>query len=351
MDRKQTTFLIALIVAGSLAACDIIAGLNGIEANPQNKSSSVTATTTGQSVTASATTGGGMAGMGGATSTAAGMGGSGGAGGMAECQKPEDCKPQPTTKCLLATCEMGKCGTKPAKPNTDCNDGGGTLCDALGKCVNGGCLDKDKNNKETDVNCGGPDCSPCANDKGCNKGSDCLSGFCDLSKNPMNGSSGTCSPCTTDPQCGGTKFCKQSKCLDKVDVGGACDKPEMCKLGFCVDGYCCNNACTEKCKWCSKPGMEGACTLAPINIDVKQACDPYTCDGASADCPTKCTLSQCGPTHYCNAQKDCVVKKDPGQMCGDKAECKTGYCTDSTCCTAANCAMGMSCNNPQGMCQ
>ena len=44
------------------------------------------------------------------------------------------------------------------------------------------CSDQTKNGQETDVDCGGATCPACADNKQCNKPSDCLSGVCSAGK-------------------------------------------------------------------------------------------------------------------------------------------------------------------------
>lgn len=52
---------------------------------------------------------------------------------------------------------------------------------ANNKCVPGSCLDGIKNGSETDVDCGGSACAPCAEGKSCAAGLDCASASCDRS--------------------------------------------------------------------------------------------------------------------------------------------------------------------------
>lgn len=47
-----------------------------------------------------------------------------------------------------------------------------------GPDTTGSCTDGMRDGQETDVDCGGPMCPPCANTKACTQGSDCQSGFC-----------------------------------------------------------------------------------------------------------------------------------------------------------------------------
>ncbi len=83
----------------------------------------------------------------------------------------------PTTanECIEATCDQGVCGTR-VKKGDSCSSG---VCDPSGKCLPAGCVDRVKNGTETDIDCGGPLCPPCADYLNCVQGSDCISKICD----------------------------------------------------------------------------------------------------------------------------------------------------------------------------
>lgn len=117
---------------------------------------------------------------------------------------PDECN----GKCVNLQSDMQNCG--------DC----GNVCNpdevcSNGKCVSGNnnnratCTDGKKNGRETDIDCGGPTCPPCADSKTCKKGTDCSSRVCSVGhcRGPscddgvMNGGEtgvdcgGPCSPC------------------------------------------------------------------------------------------------------------------------------------------------------------
>jgi hypothetical protein len=109
----------------------------------------------------------------------------------------------------------GRCGFTNARSGTACRDvsnADAVLCDGLGNCVvcleasdcsadkpvclNNECLiatcgDAVSNGMETDVDCGGPDCSACESGKACESGTDCVSGFCE-GAGGAGGASGVC---------------------------------------------------------------------------------------------------------------------------------------------------------------
>jgi hypothetical protein len=82
----------------------------------------------------------------------------------------------------------------------------------------GGCTDQHIDGQETDIDCGGPVCPKCAQDKMCSVDTDCVSGFC---KVPVH-------------------RCRQPGCFDAikdgdesdVDCGGSC-------AAKCASGHTC----------------------------------------------------------------------------------------------------------------
>jgi hypothetical protein len=56
------------------------------------------------------------------------------------------------------------------------------------------CSDSIQDGAETDVDCGGPDCDPCAPGESCETGTDCVTGTCSLV---------ICGPFCTTRQCTG----------------------------------------------------------------------------------------------------------------------------------------------------
>lgn len=131
-------------------------------------------------------------------------------------------------------------------------------------CANGGLLSQDckttcgdgtQNSDETDLDCGGSFCGPCAVGKKCASNTDCESNTCE---------SGQCiaAKCTDDSQCSEGLKCNVDSgncegCGDgvqngdesDVDCGGACSKKcdlsQKCNSGTdCATGECTENVCT-----------------------------------------------------------------------------------------------------------
>ena len=79
-----------------------------------------------------------------------------------------------------------------------------------------------------------------------------------------------------------------------TDLGQSCTCNSECGSGFCVDGVCCNSACTDKCMSCNLPGSEGTCGAVPDGVNPR---DQSEC-AASAE-------ASCGLDGTCNGMGGC----------------------------------------------
>ncbi|MBI2652887.1 hypothetical protein HYX00_05460, partial [Candidatus Woesearchaeota archaeon] len=141
------------------------------------------------------------------------------------------------------------------------------------------CTNKAKDEKETDVDCGGV-CSLCNLGKKCNINADCKSSFCNIN--------GVC----TTPKCDDNTRNQEET---DVDCGGSCKKCQNDKTcvnnNDCESGYCGYGSCKpqESC-------LDGK--LSGIESDVD-------CGGA---CPTKCPEEKnCGTSEDCAEGLKCVL--------------------------------------------
>ncbi len=132
---------------------------------------------------------------------------------------------------------------------TSCAGDPGSVC-IQGSCLPTHCRDKVTDDGETDVDCGGSVCLPCASNKMCNASTDCFSQVC------MGGTclAPTCSDGIqnqdeTDIDCGGSACppCRNTKkCLLPTDCqSGVCEPtspdagpltPDRCQAPTCTDG-------------------------------------------------------------------------------------------------------------------
>ena len=197
------------------------------------------------------------------------------------------------------------------------------------------CTDMIKNGAESDVDCGGGACAPCAQGRTCSTGMDCSTGVC---------LGGLCGGCTTNADCPAGLICDpaQRQCVSacsapRINCGGACVDPStdarncgvcgnVCASGTaCTNGMCssvvcmagqtrCANACVNL---ANDPSNCGACGLicAPGQACSNGVCNmaPNTCfDGlrdnaeSGVDCggPTPCP--RCPTQQTCMAPSDCI---------------------------------------------
>jgi hypothetical protein len=103
------------------------------------------------------------------------------------------------------------------------------------------------------VDCGGPTCPKCADNKTCGINADCSS-----------------------------SICAGNVCQPKKFLGSACIADNECQTGFCVDGYCCNTTCNSTCYTCNQMGHQGTCSPALDGTDPKSQCFGLNCNGAGA---------------------------------------------------------------------
>ena len=123
------------------------------------------------------------------------------------------------------------------------------LCDGIGECID-----------LPDV-----DCEPYV----CNAdGSDCLFS------------------CEVQADCQPNYYCEGQACLPKKVDGETCSDEFECLSDYCVDGYCCENACDDSCQSCGLADSEGSCTGYNYGSDPEAECGLCTmCDGNSGCTP------------------------------------------------------------------
>ncbi|MBK8255273.1 MAG: hypothetical protein IPK82_21760 [Polyangiaceae bacterium] len=205
------------------------------------------------------------------------------------------------------TCSAGfnpkKCDPgEGCKFDSDCKGAecSGTVC--LANCVDG-----IVNNGETDIDCGGPNCSPCGGGKDCTANGDCSSGFC---------ASDVCCDTACDQECFACTALAKGAGLDGVcgpaKVGEPCGPATTCA----------NNEQT------AQDTCDGAGTCVDNGIT---PCSPYTCDAMA--CKTSCTGD-----NDCTAPATCTNSActlPDGAGCSKGADCVSGFCADGVCCDTA----------------
>jgi hypothetical protein len=223
-----------------------------------------------------------------------------------------------TGRCAAGACELAASGKT-------CGDSTCTgtqftavpRCNGMGKC-----------NASAPVTCANNfACKNRVCTTACAANTDCAPGFdCDLSDGKCKvllASGATCSP----------------------SLGG-----KDCKSGHCIDGVCCDTACTGTCNACSqtKTGQRnGLCAPVRANTDPDEEC--------TAEAPTSC-----GKTGTCDGQSACRLHPD-GTACGTGCcggggnrdgvcnyVCRAGRC-DRTNGVATDSCGGLTCCCPNGM--
>jgi hypothetical protein len=283
-----------------------------------------------------------------------------------------------------------KCGDgKNCKLDADCaNQVSGSTCKMVGEigiCTPPGCADKAINGDETDIDCGGSSCGPCAAGKTCKLDRDCVSvasGKCvalvcaapscsDLVQNGAEsdtdcGGAGApvypvCKACATGQKCAADGDCESDHCVGNacqaptcidgtknggemgVDCGAVCEGQKTnpgcpdaspCNVdGDCAGGWCKNNVCTAR--TCS----DGVANGAEGDVDCGAICPSKPCALGSgckidADCATGATCSEC--LGKCiKLPKSCYIASSTDTSC---YRCADGQaCSNDTDCLSLNC--------------
>jgi hypothetical protein len=119
---------------------------------------------------------------------------------------------------------------------------------------------------------------------------------------------------------------------DAAPTGSSCMSGPECVTGNCVDGRCCENACSTPCYACNLPSSIGLCR--PI-INGPDSNASTACGGNKTCCNGVCSdmtlITSCGPTCASCPSGDRTVATCDGNACG--VACRNGdpKCTDGTC--------------------
>src|SRR5262252_4989685 len=147
----------------------------------------------------------------------------------------------------------------------------------------------------------------------------------------------------------------------------ACTTNSQCATGFCVNGVCCDTACTNQCSACNLSGSVGTCSPKANGTSCNdsnacttgETCQSGSCSGGTAvTCatPDQChTQSACVPATGCPAPvaKADGTTCDDGDACTRTDTCQTGTCTGGTrtsCAPSDQCRTAGTCNPATGFC-
>jgi len=145
--------------------------------------------------------------------------------------------------------------------------------------------------------------------------------------------------------------------------GDTCADNTACAAGFCVNGICCQSACTGECLACNVPGSLGTCVPAPDDFMVP---DGDLCNGDEKcvagkvvpGTPLSCTSTNPCDTESCDPKKGCVnnpatdgLPCPDGDLCNGDETCSGGTCQpgnpltcdDGSPCTQDSCSPNNGC--------
>ncbi len=151
--------------------------------------------------------------------------------------------------------------------------------------------------------------------------------------------------CTSAADCDPTHTCAGASCVPKSAEGVKCGGDTDCTKGHCVDGVCCDTACTEQCNACDLTGKLGTCSpvaAAPPHGS-RMPCSGTSCAAASftratfcngAGACSKAVVTNCVP-FACDA-KGCLTSCATASDCADTYVCLGGACVQGAHCSADN---------------
>lgn len=150
-----------------------------------------------------------------------------------------------------------------------------------------------------------------------------------------------------------------SACLGKGCVCTPATAASVCGGLACVDGYCCDAACSGTCQTCALAGSEGTCRFIAAGQDPALECAEQpastcgtngTCNGAGA-CAFYPASTPCNDGQACSTGDSCdgagTCRGTVAGTCGPGAgnECCAGTCVDGAGCTTVAGACNDSCTN------
>ncbi|MFL5348112.1 MAG: hypothetical protein ACJ8AT_25245 [Hyalangium sp.] len=168
-----------------------------------------------------------------------------------------------------------------------------------------------------------------------------------------SGTSADCpTVCASDAWCESGYYCLSGTCQLKKPNGQTCGGANQCQSAFCVDGVCCNSACSGACDACNLT-TPGTCTNMSLGSPGNPVCpNHFVCSGTSADCPTLCANdTTCESGYYCLSGA-CLLKNPNGHSCDGANQCQSNFCVDGVCCNSACAGACDACNlsNSSGTC-
>jgi hypothetical protein len=273
----------------------------------------------------------------------------------AACAAPSDCQ---SAFCVDGVCCDSACTGACRSCNVPGSAGRCALVAAGSRDPRGACVDQGAATCGTNGTCDGAGAcaryapgTTCAA-QSCTGGVLTAAAACDGAGTCVRGPSASCAPfacadatrcattCATNADCAPPSSCNGGVC-GRLPLGAACTISSDCQSAFCVDGVCCNSACSGACQACNTPGRAGMCSPIPAGMQ-----DPVFCPVTPA--------SSCGTDGTCDGAGACRLSP-PGTLCAP-ATCAGSVLTQARTCngagacqpgTAVSCAP-FTCQAPQG---
>ena len=209
------------------------------------------------------------------------------------------------------------------------------------------CLNDEKDDDETDVDCGGESCEPCVAGQACLVEDDCLSRICSRGECIVEScDDGIPNGLETDVDCGGP----DPECA-RCDDGEDCEKDGDCRSNICTEAGTCGTEPT-----CADETANGGET----DIDCGGPTECPRCNvGRRCEDDSDCESNLCTPEGRCDAIATCddeirngletdvdcggadpdCERCDDGKDCARDGDCRSNICTDAgTCGTEPTCA-------------
>jgi hypothetical protein len=267
-----------------------------------------------------------------------------------------------SNECTSDVCVGGVPLHPPRSKNTGCSQGGGSVCDGAGNCVE--CNDATQCDDPGDCAtsaCTSNHCSVTNKSEGTACGT---SGVCD--------GAGTCVGCTKasdcpDPgdrahpvcnanQCGTAPDAKDTSCANGKYCDGAgkcvqCTQASQCPQGdACHDAACTNNTCSLNPKQEGTACPTGVCNAAGSCVQCINAagcndpgeCKSPVCNNGSCGAIDDAKNTQCGNGWVCNGAGACV-ECNTATQCSGGTICQPKACEGNTCKDAALAPSGTPC--------
>lgn len=278
------------------------------------------------------------------------------------------------------SCETGTCQPVTGAPRTGHGSCAGTSTECAGSCsgaADGQCT------WPTNA-CGQASCTTLANAQAQPTGTtfvpqgSCSSGACSPGTATSCPGSLVCASatvcktaCATDADCLVGNACMAGVCGGKKGIGTACSGSNQCQSGSCVDGFCCESACTGTCVACSraKTGVaDGYCRDVTTGTDPDAECtlDTSNTCGFDGTCGTggACRFQplgiSCGTVSCSGGMRTPLGSCDGAGRCqaGTPAPCPSNLpCASSTACATSctansttGCPLGYKCASSGASC-